>query len=137
MVAGCMEQPRQHRTGCTPGDVVEALVDQCQHEPHGHDRPAYDKAALHDEHPLRLLELYGHEDPRFRSCSVFRNASAFLVRGVLALGCLARSSCLAPRRPQEQTQRKPAVLKHDPYESTTRATAVELPGRLVLSTHDR
>jgi hypothetical protein len=26
MVADCMEQPRQHRTGCTPGDVVEALV---------------------------------------------------------------------------------------------------------------
>src|SRR4051812_2897773 len=34
------------------------------------DRPAFDKAALHDEHPLSLLELYGHEYPRFRSCSV-------------------------------------------------------------------
>jgi hypothetical protein len=70
MVAGCMEQPRQHRTGCTPGDVVEALVGQRQHEPHGHDRPAHDKAALHDEHPQRLLELYGHHDYRFLSAAV-------------------------------------------------------------------
>ena len=38
-----------------------------------------------------LLELYGHDDPRFRSCSAFRTALAFLVRGALALGCLARS----------------------------------------------
>jgi hypothetical protein len=41
------------------------------------DRPAYDKAALHDEHPLSLLERHGHDDLRFRSCSVFRTALLF------------------------------------------------------------